>query len=71
MYDDLKLKKMFGPHCLHKKSFSVLTLSSLTLHCHLHPLQSANCSRNLRLVVNEDDLKWVKNEKLCCYPLNS
>ena len=41
--------------------FSVLTLSSLTLHCHLHPLQAANCCRNARLVVDEDDLMWVKN----------
>ena len=27
---------------------------------HLHSLQAANCSR---LVVNEDDLKWVTNKK--------
>ena len=38
-----------------------LTLSILTLHCHLHPLQAVNCCRNSRLVVDEDDLKWVKN----------
>ena len=25
-------------------------------NCHLHPLQAANCCRNSRLVVNEDDL---------------
>ena len=37
-----------------------LTPSSLTLHCHPHPLQAANCCRNSRLVVDEDDLKWVK-----------
>ena len=24
----------------------IKTLSSLTLHCHLHPLQAANCCRN-------------------------
>ena len=42
---------------------SLITLSSLNLHCHLHPLQAANCCRNSRLVVDEDDLKWVKNEK--------
>ena len=29
----------------------------------LHPLQAANCCRNSRLVVDEDDLKWVENEK--------
>ena len=39
----------------------VLTLSSLSLHCHLRPLQAANCCRNSRLVVDGDDLKWVKN----------
>ena len=44
-------------------------LSNLTLlqawiyHCHLHPLQAANCSRNSRLVVDEDDLMWVANEQ--------
>ena len=37
-----------------------LTLSSLTLHCHLHPLQAANRCRNSRLVVDEHDLLWVK-----------
>ena len=26
-------------------------------HCHLHPPQAANCCRNSRLVVDEDDLK--------------
>ena len=28
---------------------------------HLHPLQAANCCRNSRLIVDEDDIKWVKN----------
>ena len=37
-----------------------LTPSILTLNYHLHPLQAANCCRNSRLVVDEDDLKWVK-----------
>ena len=37
-----------------------LTLSSLTSHCHLYPVQAANCCRNSRLVVDEDDLMWVK-----------
>ena len=32
-------------------------------HCHFHPLQAANCCRNSRLVVNENDLKRVANEK--------
>ena len=27
--------------------------------CNLHSLQAANCCRNSRLVVNEDDMKWV------------
>ena len=38
---------------------AALTLSSLNCHCHLHPLQAANCCRNSRLVVDEDDLMWV------------
>ena len=40
-----------------------LTLSSLNFHCRLHPLQAANCCRNSRIVVDEDDLKSVANEK--------
>ena len=32
----------------------LLTLSNLTLQCHLHPLQAVNCCRNSRLVVDED-----------------
>ena len=35
-----------------------LTLSILTLHWHLHPLQAANCCRNSRLVVDEDDFHF-------------
>ena len=30
---------------------------------HFHPLQAANCCRNSRLVVNENDLKWVEKLK--------
>ena len=33
-------------------------------HCHFHPLQAANCCRNSRLVVTENDLKRVANEKI-------
>ena len=40
-----------------------LTLLILTLHCHLHLLQAANCCRNSRLVVDEDDLKSVEKIK--------
>ena len=44
-----------------------LTLSSLNFPLSSHPLQAANCCRNSRLVVDEDDLKWVKNKrKLPC-----
>ena len=32
-------------------------------HSHLYPLQAANSCHNSRLVVDEDDLKWVANEK--------
>ena len=38
-----------------------LTLSSLNLPLSFHTLQVANCDSNSRLVVDEDDLKWVKN----------
>ena len=46
-------------------SKGMITLSSLTLHCHLHPLQAANCCRNSRLVVDEDDLLWFKKKENC------
>ena len=41
----------------------VWPLQTWIYHCHLHPLQATNCCRNSRLVLNEDDLKWVTNEK--------
>ena len=31
-------------------------------HCHLYPLQAANCCRDSRLVVDEDDLMWFENK---------
>ena len=40
-------------------------------HCHLHPLQAANCCRNSRLVVDEDVWKWVAFEKKYCYYLKN
>ena len=40
-----------------------LTLSSLNLLLSFHPLQAANCCRNSRLSVDENDLQWVTNEK--------
>ena len=30
-----------------------------------HQLQAANCCRNSRLVVDEDDLMWFKNYRNC------
>ena len=30
--------------------------------CRIHPLQVANCCRNSRLVVDEDDIMTVANE---------
>ena len=45
----------------------LLTFSSLDLPLSSHPLQAANCCRNSRLVVNEDDFMWFKNyRKLPC-----
>ena len=40
-----------------------LTLSSLNLPLSSSSLQAANCCRNSRLLADEDDLKWVANEK--------
>ena len=53
-----------------KKENYILTLSNLTLHCLLHSLQAANCCRNSRLVVDEDDLMWVKSKENCHVLLN-
>ena len=53
------IQKVFSQH------YEQLTLSGLTLHCHLHPLQAANCCRNSQLVVDEDDLKWLKIKENC------
>ena len=39
----------------------VLTLSGLNLPLSSHPLQVENCGSDSRLVVDEDDLEWVKN----------
>ena len=33
--------------------------AALIYHCHLHPLQAANCCRNSRFKVDKDDLMWV------------
>ena len=41
----------------------LLTLLGLNLPLSSHPPLGANCCRNSRLVVNEDDLKWLENEK--------
>ena len=41
----------------------ISTLLGLILQLSSHPLQAANCCRNSRLAVDEDDLKWVENEK--------
>ena len=38
-----------------------------TINCHLHPRQAASCCRNSLLVVDEDDMKWLANEKKYCY----
>ena len=48
-WHDLQIKYLLAP------------FQAWTYHCHLHPLQAANCCRNSRLVVDEDDLKWLKN----------
>ena len=44
-------------------------------HCHIHPLQAANCCRNSRLVVDEDDLMWfqgnIHSKTLGCRKIKS
>ena len=45
--------------------FSASRVSSLTLH-----LQAANCCRNSRLVVDEDDVMWVKKQRNCHVLIN-
>ena len=53
---------------LHFKWFTgLLALSSLNLPLSSSSTTAANCCRNSRLVVDEDDLKWVTTEKIYCY----
>ena len=40
--------------------FYIQPFQTWIYHCHLHPLQAANCCRNSRLVVDEDDLTRVR-----------
>ena len=40
-----------------------LTLSSLNIPYSIYQLQAANCCRNYRLVVKENDLMWMAIEK--------
>ena len=42
-------------------SWIVVEYHSQSDWANLHPLQAANCCRNSRLAVDEDDLKWLKN----------
>ena len=49
---------------------SFLTHSGLDLPLSSHPLQAANCCRNSRLIVDKDDLKWVKNLENCYVLVN-
>ena len=56
---------LFGVKLAVNRTYTVQAAQGLTIsrvnHSHLHPLQAANCCRNSRLVVDDDDLKWVKN----------
>ena len=47
------------------KILIVTLLLTLNLPLSSHPRQAANCYRNFRLVVDEDDLKWVKIRENC------
>ena len=68
LYDDFELKKNV---CM--QIFQRLTLSGLNLpfKIHYNPLQSANCCRNSRLVVDKDDLKWIKMKEIAMCWQNS
>ena len=47
--------------------FSSKPFQAWVYYRHLHPIQAANCCRNSRLVVDEDDLMLFKNQgKLPC-----
>ena len=69
-YCDPELQALFGSRI----SFTDSTLSGLKIPLSSSSITSrelANCCRNSRLVVDEDDLKWVINEKKYCYYSNS
>ena len=42
---------------------SVCVVMAWIYYCHLHLLQAATCCRNSRLLVEKDDLKWVKKQR--------
>ena len=46
-----------------KQTDDMRDMRNTIIHCHLHPLQAANCCRNSRFVVDDDDLKLFKNLK--------
>ena len=48
----------------------ILPFQAWIYHCHLHPLQAANCFRNSRLVVDENDLNLVAMDKNVLLLLN-
>ena len=72
-----KLIQRFGLSLILCKGFGYLLVETLAktpepeiepyqariFHCDFHPLQAVNCGRNSRLVVDENYLEWVTNEK--------
>ena len=68
------LQIIINPH-----SFSCLPFQACVYHCHLHPLQAANCCRNSRLVVDEENCHVLvkqfhgnfRSKTLCCRTIRS
>ena len=68
MQVDLRFLTIFIPNIMPlkwMKQLAVDAFSTLSIYyCHIHPLQAANCCRNSRLAVDEDDLKWVNKKNV-------
>ena len=57
-------------YCRAKPTLLSQPFQAWIYHCHLHPLQAANCCRNSRLVVDEYDLIGLKIKENCYVLVN-
>ena len=70
-FDRQRECRFYTAFCVNKMVVSVTgpravnELGGPVIPGNVHPLQAANCCRNSRLVVDEDDLMWFKITENC------